>query len=61
MYIWFPHNTLISPVRPYKTGPLKASKANNTKDLTMARVPPGFLYGFRITSPVSTRISQVHY
>jgi len=58
MYIWFPYNTLISRVRPYKTPPLKARKAGTAKDLTMPRLQAGILYGFRITHPSPTAQSR---
>ena len=60
MYIWFPYNTLISWVRPYKTPPLKARKASTAKDLTMTLLPPGILYGFRIRtrSRLTVRITR---
>lgn len=60
-YIWFPHNPLISWVRPYNVPHLKARSTIRAKDLEMPCVPPGFAYGFRITSPVSTRMFQAHY
>ena len=47
MYVWPPHDKLISWVRPHKTPPLKARKAGTTKGFGVPVYQKAILYGFR--------------